>query len=73
LAIFWPWGAPFFRVAPFWEWTFAGATVGPCSATAAAGSVFLVSVLVMFVLRTFLRLLAHDDSSLWWPSNARRI
>src|SRR5713101_8231990 len=35
LAVFWPLGAPFFWLAPFFEEVFSGATWAPCSATAA--------------------------------------
>src|ERR1039458_1211294 len=35
LAVFWLLGAPFFWLAPFFEDPFSGATVAPCSATAA--------------------------------------
>lgn len=38
-------GAPFFRLAPFFEEAFSGATYAPCSATAAA--VVVVSALVI--------------------------
>jgi hypothetical protein len=33
LAPFWPLGAPFFWLAPFFEEAFSGATFAPCSAT----------------------------------------
>src|SRR6266567_9540863 len=33
LAPFWPLGAPFFGLVPFFEETFSGATCAPCSAT----------------------------------------
>src|SRR5689334_14649520 len=32
LAVFWPLGAPFFWLAPFFEGAFSGATCAPCSA-----------------------------------------
>src|SRR5580700_681028 len=35
LAVFWPLGAPFFRVAPFFEEAFSGATCAPCAASGA--------------------------------------
>src|SRR5262245_55590249 len=35
-AVFWPLGAPFFAVACLFEAAVSGATVAPCSATAAA-------------------------------------
>src|SRR6202167_3904538 len=47
LAVFWPLGAPFFWLAPFFEGSFSGATCAPCSATAAA---WLVSVALVFFL-----------------------
>src|SRR5580704_9974301 len=52
LAPFLALGAPFFRLAPFFEGAFAGATCAPCSATMAALS--LVSSVFM-VNRPFLR------------------
>jgi hypothetical protein len=55
LAAFWPLGAPFFWVAPFFEEAFSGATCAPCSATVAAFSVILASAFVMGVA-FFLRL-----------------
>src|SRR6266851_8443455 len=45
LAVFWPLGAPFFWLAPFFDGAFSGATWGPCSATAA---VWVVSVASLF-------------------------
>jgi hypothetical protein len=39
LAAFWPLGAPFFGLASVFEEAFPGATVEPCSATAAVFSV----------------------------------
>ena len=72
LAVFWPLGAPFFRVAAFFEAAFAGATGAPCSATAAALS--LVSAFVMlFLVILFCACFAHDDSSLRFPRKARQI
>ena len=49
LAIFWRLGAPFFALAAFFEEAFSGATVAPCSATAAAVSVVAASWVVIFV------------------------
>jgi len=40
-------GAPFFRVAPFFEEAFSGATCAPCSATPTAFSVIVASAFVM--------------------------
>ena len=64
LAAFWPLGAPFFWVAPFFERAFSGATgvlcsatVAVCSATAAAFSVVLASAFFM-VVNPFLRLVS---------------
>ena len=42
LALFWPLGAPFFGLAPFFEEAFSGATCAPCSATAAVFGGFCV-------------------------------
>src|ERR1700689_3893965 len=50
LAVFWPLGAPFFWVAPFFEGAFSGATCAPCSATAAA---LVVSVGSWFFMVVF--------------------
>src|SRR5271169_1270408 len=47
LAVFWPLGAPFFWLAPFFEGAFSGATCAPCSATAAA---WVVSVAWLFFM-----------------------
>jgi hypothetical protein len=64
-------GAPFFWLAPFFEGAFPGATVAPCSATAAALS--LVSALVMvFLVVLFCACFAHDDSSLRLARKARQ-
>lgn len=49
LAIFWRLGAPFFALAAFFEEAFSGATVAPCSATAAAVSVVAAFSVVIFV------------------------
>src|SRR5450631_716277 len=46
---FWPLGAPFFWLAPFFEEAFFGATCAPCSATVAAFSVTVASAFVMVV------------------------
>jgi hypothetical protein len=53
-APFWPLGAPFFRLAPFVEEAFSGASCAPCAATVAAVSV--VSALLMLVFLSALRL-----------------
>jgi hypothetical protein len=55
-AALWPWGAPFFWLAPFFERTRSGATVAPCSATAAALSLASVFVILIFLPILFLRL-----------------
>ncbi len=44
LAVFWPLGAPFFWLAPFFDGAFSGATWAPCSATAAACVVSVASL-----------------------------
>src|ERR1035438_3386963 len=49
LALFWPLGAPFFVLAPFFEKAFSDATFAPCSATAAAFSVVSAFSVVIFV------------------------
>ena len=49
LAAFWPLGAPFFGLAPFFEEAFSGATCARCSPTVAAFSVIVVSTFVMVV------------------------
>ena len=46
LAVFWPLGAPFFWLAPFFEGAFSGATCAPCSATAAAWVVSVASLVL---------------------------
>src|SRR5688572_7546621 len=56
LAVFWPLGAPFFWVAPFFEGAFSGAPCEPCSATLAA---VFVSALVILVRILFCAWLAH--------------
>src|SRR5712691_11753800 len=48
LAVFWPLGAPFFRVAPFLGRVFSGGTCAPRSAPWAAVSVSSVLMLVLF-------------------------
>src|ERR1700720_4322669 len=72
LAAFWPLGAPFFWVAPFFEEAFCGATCAPCSATVAAFSVIVTSAFVM-VVNPFCAWLAHDDPSLRLRRNAREL
>src|ERR1017187_1959904 len=49
LALFWPLGAPFFVLAPFFEGAFSGATFAPCAATAAAVSVVAAFSVVILV------------------------
>ena len=46
LAVFWPLGAPFFWLAPFFEGAFSGATCAPCSATAAVWVVSVASLVL---------------------------
>ena len=50
LAVFWPLGAPFFGLAPFFEDALSGATVALCSATVAAVLVCSLFILVSFPL-----------------------
>jgi hypothetical protein len=61
LASFWPLGALYLLLAPFFEAVGSGASTAPCSATTAALSVG--SALVMLVI-LFCASVAHDDSSL---------
>jgi hypothetical protein len=49
LAAFWPLGAPFFVLAPFFEEAFSGATCAPSSATVAAFSAIVASAFVIAV------------------------
>jgi hypothetical protein len=67
---FLPLGAPFFWLEPFFEEAVSGATVTPCSATAATASMLLASAFVM-VVNPFMRF-THDDSSLQHPGKARQ-
>ena len=55
LALFWLLGAPLFGLAVFFEEAFSGATVAPCSATAAVVSVPAVAAfsVVIFVYISF--------------------
>src|ERR1039458_3462303 len=55
LALFWPLGAPFLGLAPFFGEAFSGATFAPCAATAAAVSVLVlgVSALWLFIFVSF--------------------
>jgi hypothetical protein len=55
LALFWRVGAPLSALAAFFEEAFSGATVAPCSATAAAVSVVAAFSVVILVLISFLR------------------
>jgi hypothetical protein len=49
-------GAPFFGLAPFFQEAFSGATVAPCSATAAVFSLVAASAFIMVVSgESFLR------------------
>src|SRR5436190_11812385 len=47
LAAFWPWGASFFWVVPFFEVALSGATVAPCSATVPVCSMVVASAVFM--------------------------
>src|SRR5262245_34448071 len=49
LAVFWPLGASFFWLAPFFELVVSGATGAPCSATVAAFSVVLATAVFIVV------------------------
>src|SRR5579862_6321311 len=66
LAFFWPLGTPFFWLASFFEEAFSGATVAPCSATAAASVAVAATsfVMVVFLILSGGLSSAHDDSSL---------
>src|SRR5712691_10610813 len=64
LAVFWPLGAPFFRMAAFFERVFSGATCAPPSATVAAVLVSSVFMLVLFpLLRLLLRITIHRSGA----------
>src|SRR5579872_30297 len=72
LAVLWPWGAPFSRLAPFFDRALSGATCAPCSATVAVFAAALASVFViLFLVVLFCAGFAHDDSSLWRCGKAR--
>src|ERR1700674_1606400 len=71
-AVFWPLGAPFFRVAPFLGEVLSGATCAARSATVAALS-FVSAFVICFLLILFCACFAHDDSSLGYVGNARQI
>src|SRR5215471_121726 len=46
-AVFWPLGAPFFWLVPFFDDVVSGATGAPCSATVAAVSVVVAAVFMV--------------------------
>ena len=71
LAAFWPLGAPFFLLAPFFEEAFFGATCAPWAATAAALSELASALVIVVLVFLFCALLAHDDSALRLARNAR--
>ena len=71
LAVFWPLGAPFFWLAPFFEGAFSGATCAPCSATVAAVVGFCVGHLVLVSFSALrLRMTIHHSGPL---GNARQL
>jgi hypothetical protein len=72
LADFWLLDAPFFWLTPFFEEDFSGAMCAPCCATVAAFSVIIASAFAIMV-NPFCAWLAHDDSSLRLPRNAREL